>query len=264
MNTTMYGRTTHRKTIKSSNRQIGASLMELLIGLALSGVVVTSMVILMSNSMGTATRITQMSQLTDELRNTMSMLSRDVRRANYNANSIYCYANSECGDIDNGSAIQAGDLVVVRPQTGQSCVTFGLDRNSDGDASTDNAGAFRWRQVNNGSGQSVGLVEMWVGDASPDCDASFTDTSPDLSNIFWVPVTDPNLVDIIDFTVDNSEAVGSYQQELVEEDEITLVQNVRYVQLEIEGRLNLDNTITRRVQDRIKVRNDFYEHIEPL
>ncbi len=69
-----------------------------MIALALSLIVTSSMVVLMGNSMGSATRIIEMSQLTDELRNSMSMMSRDVRRANYNVNAIYCFANSECGD----------------------------------------------------------------------------------------------------------------------------------------------------------------------
>jgi type II secretory pathway component PulJ len=264
MKTMLNSLVSQRRKSHLPGRQAGASLMELLIGLALSGVVVTSMVILMSNSMGTATRITQMSQLTDELRNTMSMLTRDLRRANYNANAIYCYANSECGDVDNGSAIQAGDLVVANLNTGQSCITFGLDRNSDGDASTDNAGAFRVRQVQNAAGRTVGQVEMWVGGASPDCSQNIDSTEPDIAEDDWVAITDPKLVDITWFNVDNSALAGSYQQELLEEDEVTLVQNIRYVNLELEGQLNLDNTISRRVADRIKVRNDFYEHIEPL
>ena len=53
-----------------------------------------------------------MSQLTDELRNAMSMMSRDVRRANYNANNIYCYANSDCGIDRVAPAEQASDVTI--------------------------------------------------------------------------------------------------------------------------------------------------------
>jgi hypothetical protein len=63
-------------------RQAGFTLMEAMISLALSLVVTSAMVALMANSLGTTSRIIQMSQLTDELRNTMSMLTRDIRRAN--------------------------------------------------------------------------------------------------------------------------------------------------------------------------------------
>ena len=64
------------------SRQGGVTLLETLIALALSAVVVIGMVVLMGNSMWTANRITQSSQLNDQLRNVMSMLTRDVRRAN--------------------------------------------------------------------------------------------------------------------------------------------------------------------------------------
>lgn len=239
------------------NRQVGASLMEMMIGLALSLVVVTSMVALMSNSVGSATRITQMSQLTDELRNTMSMLSRDIRRANYNANAIYCYGNSRCGE-DDMSAEQSADLDF--DGSGGSCVIFGLDRNFDGDASTDDAGAFRRREVDNDSGQRVGQVEMWVGGNAPDCDQNINNTDPDIPGD-WIAITDPGFVDILEFNVDDSEVnAGTYENRVLEEDESELVQRVRFVLLEIEGRLNLDNSIQRRVVDTIRLRNDFYDH----
>lgn len=262
MNAILHYRVEQRQALSALKRQAGASLMELMVGLALSAVVVTSMVILMGNSLGTATRIIQMSQLTDELRNTMSMLSRDVRRANYNANALYCFANSKCGEADNASAIQAGDLDL---KNGDTCLIFGLDRDWDGDASSDNAGAFRRRLVVNDSGQNVGQLEMWVGGSAPDCSTGMTETAPEAGNPFWLAVTDPGLVNITEFVVDNSEdTTDSYSQELAESGGVTLVQKVRFVQLQIEGQLNLDNTISRRIVDTIKVRNDFYEHIEPL
>ena len=123
-------------------RQAGATLIELLIALALSLVVTTSMVVLMGNSMGSATRIIEMSQLTDELRNSMSMMSRDVRRANYNVNAIYCFANSDCGEGADASAIQAENIkiekdVISGGETVDRCMVFGLDRNWDGDANND-------------------------------------------------------------------------------------------------------------------------------
>lgn len=215
-------------------RQAGATLIEAMIALALSLIVTTSMVVLMSNSLGSATRLIQMSQLTDELRNAMSMMSRDVRRANFSANSIYCYANSDCG-VD-GSATQYADIAI----SGE-CFRFGLDRDWDGDAATDDAGAFR-RVVTGG----VGVIEMWVGDASPNCTASSTD---------WVAVTDPDFVDITSFGLDNS---GTFDQTIAEEGGATLTQRTRQLRMQINGRLSLDNSITREVVDTITVRNDIF------
>lgn len=216
--------------------QAGVTLIETMIGLALSLIVTASMVALMANSMGSATRIIQMSQLTDELRNTMSMMSRDIRRANFTANSIYCYGNSDCG-ID-GSATQSADITI---SGGNDCFIFGLDRDWDGDASNDDAGAFR--RVTDGA---VGLIEMWVGGSSPDCAAASAD---------WVAVTDPDFVDITAFTVSTA---GSFEQTLATEGGGTLTQRSRQVQMQVAGRLILDNTIIRSIEDTIKVRNDLF------
>ena len=207
-----------------------------MIGLALSLIVITSMVGLMSNSLGSATRIIQMSQLTDELRNAMSMMSRDVRRANFSANSIYCYANSDCG-ID-GSATQSADISI---NGDNDCFIFGLDRDNDGNASNDDGGGFRLMTTSN-----IGRIEMWVGDSTPNCNATNTD---------WVAVTDPDFVDIELFNVDDAD---SYSQSITTESGGTLTQRSRLVLMQIEGRLILDNAITRRIENTIKVRNDIF------
>lgn len=224
---------TRRVSGATRHRQAGVTLIEALISLSLSLIVVTSMVGLMGNSLGAASRIIEMSQLTDELRNSMSMMTRDVRRANYSANAAYCYANSDCG-ID-GSATQSGDIAIV----GGSCFTFNLDRNQDGNASLDNAGGFR-RTTTGG----VGQIEMWVGDNAPNC----------AGNTNWMPITDPGFVDITAFVVDDS---NSFTGTVIEEGGATLTQRVRQINFQLEGRLLLDNAITRRVEDTIRVRNDF-------
>ena len=226
----------------SIKRQAGLSLVETMIGLALSMIVVASMVGLMSNSMGTATRIIQMSQLTDELRNVMSMMSRDVRRANYNPNSIYCYGNADCAT--DGSASQVvGDIDIA------SCddyLRFNLDRDWDGAAVSDPAGAFRRVTVNSAkAGGQVGVMQMWVGGASPNCDPN--------SNANWLQVTDPGFVDVTNFEVDNLGFSGS-----VSSGAGTLTQSVRVVDLVIEGELILDRRIRKQVRDRIRIRNDYF------
>lgn len=228
--------------MKSLKMQAGLSLVEAMIGIALSMVVVSSMVALMGNSMGTSTKIIQMSQLTDELRNTMSMVSRDVRRANYNPNSIYCYGNSDCAT--DGSASQITDIVFNTPC--DEFLMFNLDRDWDGAAVTDSAGAFRRVTVNSAkAGGLVGVMEMWVGDANPDCEAGQGDD--------WLQVTDPGFVDVTSFDVSNQGFNGT-----INSGAGTLTQSVRVVDLTIEGELILDRSIRKEVRDRIRVRNDFF------
>lgn len=219
--------------------QAGVSLIEVMIGLALSLIVTGAMVSLMANTMGTATRIIQMTQLTDELRNSMSMMSRDIRRANYSANSIYCYGNVDCG-LD-GSATQSADIAITGTDNVDRCFIFGLDRNWDGDASNDGAGGFRRATVG-----GVGVVEMWVGDSSPNCAAASTD---------WVAVTDPDFVDITIFAINDA---ASFTQTLEDEAGTTVTQRTRQIQMQISGQLILDNSINRTIEDTITVRNDLF------
>ena len=217
--------------MNSLNKQAGVSLVEAMIGIALSMIVVTSMVGLMSNSMGTATRIIEMTQLTDELRNATSMMTRDVRRANYSADALFCYGNPTC------AAMQVADINV--PSNG--CFTFNLDRDQQGSSTVDDTGGFRLASPN-----GVGRIEMWVGGASPDCSAG---TGGD-----WLPVTDDAMVEVTEFTVDET---TSFDDSIVGEGGSIVTQRVRHLKFSLEGELLIDDSITRRIEDSIRVRNDF-------
>lgn len=230
--------------VKTARHQTGVTLMEIMIGLALSLVVTTSMVVLMSNSLGTTTRVIQMTQLSDELRNSISMMTRDLRRANYSANAAYCYANSDCG-VD-GAANQTALLVPT-----DQCMSFNLDRNQDGNASTDDAGAFR-RSDDGG----VGFIEMWVGGSGVVCGEDGDQ---------WLRLTDPNIVDIDVFEI----TLVNLQDSLAEDGGATLTQNTREVNIRIGGRLRIDENdssrpeIRREIEDTIRVRNDFLVRTGP-
>jgi prepilin peptidase dependent protein B len=245
---------------RAGNRQAGATLMETMIALALSVVVTTAMVVLMGNSMGTSNRITQMTQLTDELRNVMSMMTRDVRRANYSSTSIYCYGNSSCAEQDEtrqiGTATAVGDMIVA-----DGCLIFQLDRltNHDGDATNDSKGGFRRvPRVPNGE---PGVIQMWV---NADALAPACDDADDADG--WMAVTDPNIVDITAFVIDDS--LSAEKSIFQNSGTTSYTQRQRYLSLAVEGELILEQRmgwnqaddalmVKRRVEDVISVRNDF-------
>ena len=164
------------------------------------------------------------------------MMTRDVRRSSYNANSMYCYANTDCGS--DGAATLAADISI---NDSNDCFSFLTDRDHDGDSSENSAGGFR-RVTTDG----VGVIEMWTGDEAPDCDAAVGTDS-------WVQVTNPENMDIFAFTVDDD---LSYELEIFNDGTTTLSQRVRKVRMNMRGRLVLDNTVVRRVEDVISVRND--------
>ncbi len=218
-----------------ARRQQGFSLMEVLVSMSISLVVTASMIALMANSLANTARVVHMSKLTDDLRTTMQLMSRDVRRSSYTADAIKCFANIDCAE--DSSVSLPGDVTI---SAGGTCLLFLLDRDHDGDATENDAGGFRWVSP----GTSVGRIEMWVGDASPDCTANHAN---------WVALTDFNEMDITGFTVDNA---LSYD-EIVLDDGFgnQTSQRVRKIRMNIQGRLVMDNSIARQVTDVITIRN---------
>lgn len=226
---------TSRRIFKPQPAQGGFTIMEFMVSVTLSLIVTLAMLAMMSNTLGNTSRIVNMTKLTDDMRITMQMLTRDVRRSSYNANAMFCYANEDCGT--DGSLSLAPDITI--DESGE-CFTFQLDRDHDGDATTDNAGGFRRVSVN-----GVGVIEMWIGDESPDCDAADSN---------WVQMTDPDRMDIEDFGIDDS---LSYTEVIFDDGAgTTISQKIRKLRFSMQAQLVADNTITRSIEDIINVRND--------
>jgi len=231
--------------IRSKYLQAGASLMEVMVAMSISLVVTASMIALMANSLSTTARVVKMTKLTDDLRVAMQMMTRDVRRSSYNANSMFCYANENCAT--DGAIVAAGDITFadIDGDTVNDCFTFLMDRDHDGDSTEDDAGGFR--RVTAGG---VGVVEMWTGGANPDCDAAAGAAG-------WVQITDPDETDVFAFSIDDDDEDLSYTV-VIQDDGAgnTLSQRVRKIRMNLQGRLVADETIVRRVEDVISVRND--------
>ncbi|HLF31018.1 MAG TPA: prepilin-type N-terminal cleavage/methylation domain-containing protein [Xanthomonadales bacterium] len=217
-------------------RQAGFSLMEAVVAMSISLVVTASMVALMANSLGTTSRIVNMTKLSDDLRSTMQLLTRDVRRASYNANAMLCYGNDDC--YTDGSLTMSGDVVISNTE---DCFTFQLDRLSDGDSTNDEAGGFR--RVETGG---VGALEMWTGGNAPDCAAE--------SGGDWVQVTNPDSMDITGFNVNDDDL--SYTEVIFDDGVTTISQRVRKLRFQVDAQLVNAEGITRHVEDVISVRND--------
>lgn len=235
------------KTLRIRTRQQGAGIVEVMVAMTISLVVTAAMITMMSNSLGSTARIIKMTKLSDDLRITMQMMSRDIRRSSYNANAVFCYANSNCGSDGSGVTL-AGDVSIMNDGTlvtdgsEGNCVTFLLDRDHDGDSTENDAGGFR-RAVSGG----VGVLEMWVGDSAPDCSAAAGADD-------WVAITNPQNMDITAFTVDSGQ---SFEAEVYNDGMgNTLNQRVRRIHMNLGGRLVMDNSITRQLEETINIRND--------
>ncbi len=224
------------KPTYSFARQAGAGLMEVMVAMSISLIVTAGMVALMANSLGTTTRIVKMTKLSDDMRIAMQLMTRDVRRSSYNANSMLCYANENCGT--DGALTAAADITI---NGAGDCFTFLLDRDHDGDATENDAGGFR--RVTSGG---VGVIEMWTGGSTPNCASAAGATG-------WVEITNPDNMDIFAFSVDEN---LSYTKVIKDDGVNTVSQKIRKLRMNMRGRLVMDNTIVRRMEDVINVRND--------
>jgi len=231
-------------------KQSGATLMEVLVAMTISLVVTAAMIAMMSSSLSHSARIVNMTKLTDDLRVAMQMMSRDVRRSNYNVDSMRCFANDDCGS--DGTIAPPLEVFINRDTN--ECFWFATDRNFDNYASDVEAGAFRRFLVDpENDGTSVGVLQMWTGVGNPPDDIC----DPQAGNDDWVQITDPASLDITEFEVVDDEAGLTYTQ-LVRDDGMgnTLSQQVRKIRMAVRGQLVLDDSITRSMEDIITVRND--------
>ena len=230
--------------MKLSRIQAGFSVTEMLVAMTIGLVVTASMIAVMSNSLSNTSRLVKMNKLAENLRSTMQMMSRDVRRSSYTANAVYCFGNPDCSDLGSvgaaGSVLLPGDITI---NESNDCLTFLLDRDQDGDATEDDAGGFRRVVVND-----VGQIEAWIGDSAPDCAAADED---------WVALTDADQIDITAFTVNDDQ---SYNEILVADGDGNAIttQKVRRILMIVSGELIQDDSITRTVETTIKVRNNLW------
>jgi hypothetical protein len=97
-------------------------------------------------------------------------------------------------------------------------------------------------------------MEMWVGAGDPDCGADDAD---------WIELTDPNAFTITTFLIADGE---SFERDVAGEDEVVTVRQ-REIKIILEGELKSDSRdpdrdmLSRRVEDTIRVRNDFISSI---
>lgn len=212
--------------------QRGFGLIEMLISTALSLLAVTIMVVLMASTLGSGAATIQMSHLSHELRSSIQLMSRDLRRANYHSGFLDCFANVNCRvDLDIADYVNT-----IHINDAGNCFWYWLDRDSDANLTNDAVGAFRFSTIN-----SVGVLQMRVGgNSAANCDNADG----------WELITDPDIVDIVSFSVSSTE---SYTETLSVAGDVQVVEKIR---LTINGQMASNSGVNREIQDLILIRND--------
>jgi hypothetical protein len=212
--------------------QSGLGLLEMMISMTFSMFAITAMIALVSNTLGSTTTTIQMSRLSQELRSSMQIMSRDLRRANYHGSFLSCFGNVDCrSDLNIENYVNT-----IRIDADGDCFWYWLDRDGDSDMTDDPVGGFRFTTLD-----GVGVLQMrTIGNAGANCD--------DPSG--WELITDPGKVEITNFSVSNNE---SYTETLSAAGDTQVVEKIR---LSINGRLTGDNAVQRTIEDLVLIRND--------
>jgi prepilin-type N-terminal cleavage/methylation domain-containing protein len=233
----------------------GFSLVELMIALAAGLVVSTAVVAFLLSSFKGNGDYVQSTRLTQELRNSMDLVTRDLRRAGYDGKSMQYVAT---GDISPFSRIQFcndSDDCAVTATAPLTCVIYSYDRPNStwGQVDIDN-GEVRGirRRTRTVNGRSVGVLEYAVsgGGVKPACAGAGPDYTvfPVVCNSAtdWCPLSDGTRLDISSFTLALPDTTAGKVK-------------LRDIALVMQGRIAGSTEYTRGIKSSVRVRTDCYD-----
>jgi len=237
--------------MKSHSR--GFSLIELMMALVAGLIVSYAVLAFTMSSMKNNGEYVQSTQLTQELRNTLDMATRELKRAGYDENAL--------SHMAAGDASPFSPMLISGANTDSSCLIYGYDRNLGTPGAVDvNRGEVRGlRRVIVGG---VGIVEFAVSAngtrplCNDDTSAGYASYPPSCTGV-WCPLSDPKRVTVTAFRVAptiQTTGTGTAQVRL-REFKITLSgrrvgdNGTNYLN-------NTDSSYTRTVVSTVKVRSE--------
>ena len=245
--------------------QRGFTLVELMIALVAGLIVSGAVLAFFFSSMKSNGEYVQSTRLTQELRNNLDLMTRDLRRAGSDDDSLKYVGNANISQFTPICLTASGapTTCVGAAATGD-CMIYAYDRTYPNGSATaaGTAGTLdlsnaevrgirrRTATVNGVAG--VGVIEYAqsaAGSAKPTCgDATATYTSfPPACNGTWCPLSDPARVDVSELTfTNNSITIGANPSALTS----------REFNIKMAGRLVGNSQFTRDVQTSIKIRSD--------
>lgn len=198
---------------KSLGGERGFTLLELLVGMTVSLIVSLGVAALVISLIRANALTVRGTRVTQDLRVTSEIISRELRRSGYNQNAIQLISNAPLfgngfDDIEWGDTHTATtDDCPITQEVGEasSCIVFSYDRQgiNDGETSNDPSSqewkGFRRIEVTDTSG-TRGVMQMFIASSdTPDCSDPATATG-------WKTLTPPG-IDIVRVSFsDNSSA----------------------------------------------------------
>jgi prepilin-type N-terminal cleavage/methylation domain-containing protein len=241
----------------------GFSLVELMISLAIGLIVVTAVLAFTLSSLTANSEYVQSTRLSQELRNSMDFISRELRRAGYDENMNRYTAASTKGAVlvSPFSPIKVEEDADGDGVANDGCVIYAYDRagGTPGEVELDQgeirALRLAFRTVD---GQTMGVLEIAesAGTNKPSC----TGGAPTYTNYpatcntgsGWCALTDPRVVNITEFTLDTSGYIP------IAPTATATAITIREIGIGLQGQLrqSADGVVTRGISSSVKVRAD--------
>jgi prepilin-type N-terminal cleavage/methylation domain-containing protein len=250
--------------VRGAGAMRGFSLIELMIAMVVGLVVSGAVLAFTLASMKSNSDYVLSTRLTQELRNSMDLITRDLRRAGYDETSLQYVATGNatpfsrmklCNDSGacNSASATLGTVLATAPIT---CAIYGYDRSGAAAGVVDlGNGEVRGMRLKQRTynGRTVGVIEYAVsagtlpacGDASPD----YT-TYPPACTGAWCALSDPAKLDItaLEF-VDNGTVVGTSPTQV----------QIRDLTIKMTGRLAGSTEFTRQITSDVRIRSDCFD-----
>ncbi len=241
----------------------GFSLVELMVALVAGLIVSGAVVAFTMSSMKSNGEYVLSTRLTQELRNTLDLATRDLRRAGYDDDALKYLGNSNASPF---SPLLL-DTATESDGTKSSCVIYAYDRTYP-NGSTTAAGDPGVLDLDNGevrgirrkqvtvNGRLTGVIEYAesAGTTKPACtDAIGAAESPDYTNYppacgtTWCPLSDSRKLNVAGFEiVNNFQDIGASGSQM----------RIRTLDVKIIGQLAGSSEFVRDVVTRVKVSTD--------
>lgn len=253
--------------VSRARRQAGFSLIEMMVALVAGMIVLAAVIAFMMSSFSSNAEYVRSTRLTQELRNTLDLVARDLQRAGYDDNALLYLGNPNVSPFSPmAMATSAAPTVWITNSTPGNCVIYAYDRTypngqeaaagTPGVLDVDNGEVrgLRLSTVTNVNGTSVGVIEYAVSSdvIEPTCDGATADYSvlPATCNAgsAWCPLSDASTIDIDAFTLTNSTPTG------IPGSGSTMGQ--RRIDVVLTGRIAGDASFNRTFRTSVKVRSD--------
>lgn len=241
----------------AKHSQSGFSLAELMIALA-AGLILSGAVLAFTlSSFKSNSDYVRSTRLTQELRNSLDLVSRELRRAGYDEDALNYLAKGEGSPFTH---LSLGDELTpsTSPKT-YRCVIYAYDRDGGVAGTMELANrevrGIRWasRTVN---GQSIGVLEYAESAAgvTPACNGTAPDYSANPTvceaTSGWCPLSDPTTLDITRFgLVDRRSLVGAAPTQI----------QLRDIDISIIGRPAGSTEYTRGMRNSVRVRSECWD-----